>query len=313
MISNLVSNPLCSLEHLVHDTFVNHLNNFIISINATAQRSFVIQRQPEFEYEYHGSADVQPNKNIPEPMSGMQILTDMLLNETGTGVCTSIFSDQLSSLHYLLNLHGFLNFPECVQECKIMLAHHLLNGDCMQYGHLCQTIDKEKCPDCTACRTVSLGFSQSSDITKMVVNLATKASAAEMCTDKLLILADSIGPSENLCDKDKRNKHHKLIYSLQKFSGQTEYRASAETAPYDVFHDLLFGIEQCNSGTLRAILAHHHVAVNSKTKRKDMINLILQHISDGHCWKNVTVGLEQAACEDVKQKADTGFDVSDCE
>jgi len=56
----------------------------------------------------------------------------MLLKKTGTGVCTSIFSDQLSSLHYLLNLHGFLNFPECVRECKIM-QHTCLSHEMFPY------------------------------------------------------------------------------------------------------------------------------------------------------------------------------------
>ena len=100
----------------------------------------------------------------------------------------------------------------------------------------------------------------------------------------------------------KNNKRCNLINTLQDFSGQTEYRAAANTVSYD---DLLFGIERCNSGTLRAILAHHRIIIDSKTKQSDMTTSILTHISDGHCWKDSGAEQEHQACEDIKQTIDT--------
>ena len=128
-------------------TTLLYLNKFIISINETAQKSFVIQREQEIEYEYHGPIDdLSTSTSIPLPPTSEHILTDMLLKRTGT--CTSIFSDDLLKLHYLLKLYGFQDVSNCIRECKIMLSHHLLNGDCTQFDHLCQGNVQGKLPDC---------------------------------------------------------------------------------------------------------------------------------------------------------------------
>ena len=53
-----VANPLDCPEHHVHDTHIFNLNKFIITINETAQQSFVVHREHEIDYEYHGSSDM---------------------------------------------------------------------------------------------------------------------------------------------------------------------------------------------------------------------------------------------------------------
>lgn len=82
----LVTNPLQCLEHLVNDKHISHLNNFITSIDETAQTSFVIQSAEEFEYEYHGSTDEKHPINPLPALSGSDILKNMLVKGSGTGV-----------------------------------------------------------------------------------------------------------------------------------------------------------------------------------------------------------------------------------
>jgi hypothetical protein len=306
-----VTNPLLCLEHIVDDKHIFNLNKFITSIDETAQTSFVIQREEEFEYEYHGSADTEKPINPAPALLGSDILTDMLVKSTGTGIRTSMFSNQLTSLHYLLQLHGFSDLSNSVRECKIMLSHHLLNGDCLRFDHLCQTINHVKLPDQTACRILSNGFVHPFDMTQAIVKIVSNASSQEISMDNLLILADSIGLAEPL--KLSKNIRRDFIANLQKFAGQAEYRATNNPVSYDTFHDLLFGIERCNSGTLRAILCRHRITVDLKTKKNDMINLILTHISDGHCWNTSEIDEEKEACQNVQQTIEAGSSISDSE
>ena len=88
-----------------------------------------------------------------------------------------------------------------------MLAHHLINGDCLRYDHLCEvnTMAHDNLPDRTACCVVSFGFSQPPEITKTVVDIVSQASAKQISTDRLLILVDSIGVTDQFkCKESKR-------------------------------------------------------------------------------------------------------------
>ena len=237
----------------------------------------------------------------------------MFLHDTSTGVRSSVFTNDLKKLHYLLQLHGFSNLSHCVRECKIMLVHHLINGDCLRYDHLCKvnTLAHDKLPDRTACRVVSSGFSEPIEITKTIMDIIGQASAKQISTDRLLILVDSIGITEQFKCKESKCRH--LLKSLQKFVTQTEHRAASETVSYDAFHDLLLGIERCNAGTLKAIMARHRITVGPRTKRNEMINSILKHISDGHCWQKNAEGQQHPDCHSINQIISPHDGVSDRE
>jgi hypothetical protein len=297
------------------------LNKFITFIHETSQKSFVLLREHEYEYEDHGSAEpavhvtLNPDFILKGPPTGIDILADSLISNSGSGVRTSVFSENLTSLHYLLQLHGFSNTSSSVRECKIMLAHHLLNGDCLRFGHICESTSKSKVPDRTACRILSDGFSQPLDMTKAVVNIVVKASAKEFCNDRLLILTDAIGMTDKL--KLKRNIRRVLIHSLEEFCSRIGYRNVVSAPSADVFHDLFFGFERCNTGTLKAIMARHCIVTDEKIKikRDDMKKLILDHISNGHCLqqkKPQDTDLHEG-CKDVHSTVDRDCSVSDLE
>ena len=107
-----------------------------------------------------------------------------------------------------------------LSEYKIMLSHYLLNGDCVRHDHLCQSTNYTQHPDCTACRSVCQGFSEPQNLTKAIVNLVTKASAKEIPTDNLFVLANSISLAESL--KNSKDRCCDFVRTLQKFVGQIE-------------------------------------------------------------------------------------------
>ena len=73
--------------------------------------------------------------------NGLILLKDVLLRRFRTGVRASIFSDDPSQLQSILKLHGLSHGPNTIRQSKIMILQHLLNGDCMRYGHLCHNTE----------------------------------------------------------------------------------------------------------------------------------------------------------------------------
>ena len=191
-------------------------------------------------------------------------LKDILLGRMCAGIRASVFTNHLLQLQTSLKLHRFTHAPDSIRECKVMILHHLLNGDCMRYAHLCHNTEGAAHPDHTACQVLHHGFCDPQNFVEAIISIATMAKVTDMSTDNLLLMVESTGqtqlvrPCENLC--------RKLIQNLNKHCAHTRHCSMMHTPAFDVFHDLLNNFEQCNLATLMSVMGRHHISAPSHKK-----------------------------------------------
>ena len=221
------------------------------------------KRRPYVPYDYQGSSsctleDAAASLRSSEPdHTGMLLLQDILLKKKITGVRASVFTTEISQLQSILRLHGFSYLPDTVRQCKIVILQHLLNGDCMRYDHLCHSTGNTPRPDRTACRALSSGFSDAPDFVETLFNIVVAATALEIGTDDLLAMVESIGQAK--LDRPRKNFWRQLLQSLKTHCARTHHRSMGSAPGYDIFHDLLYGFEQCNTATLVSIMGRHRI------------------------------------------------------
>jgi hypothetical protein len=183
------------------------------------------------------------------------LLKDVLLRRFRTGVRASIFSDDPSQLQSILKIHGLSHGPSTIRQSKIMILQHLLNGDCMRYGHLCHNTEDTPRPDCTACRALSAGFSDPQNFIEGLLNIVTGATTQEIRTDNLLIMVESTGQPQ--LDRPHQNLRRQLLQRLKMHCAYTGHRVSMNTPAFDIFHDLLFGFKPHERDDFQAAVYSH--------------------------------------------------------
>ena len=182
--------------------------------------------------------------------TGMLLLRDVLLKQKITGVRASVFTDDFLQLQNILKLHGLSYVPDTIRHCRIIILQHLLNGDCMRYDHLCHSTESTTRPDRTACRALSVGFSDAQEFVEALCNIITAATALEISTGDLLVMVESIGQAQLDCPR--KNLRRQLLQSLKTHCAGTHHRSLGSTPTFDVFHDLLYGGRKSQEGILLA-------------------------------------------------------------
>lgn len=326
-----VTNPLTPSLYCIHDENINILNDFILLSRGnvsqmTAEKNErgegLFKRRAQVSTNYQGvsactlEAAASAQQSAAEEAgsrAAVGSLKDILLGRLCAGTRASVFTDHLLQLQTSLKLHGFTHAPDSVRECKVMVLHHLLNGDCMRYAHLCHNTEGAARPDRTACQVLRRGFCDPQDFVEAIVSIATTAKATDLSTDNLLLMVESTGQTQLV--RPRENLRRKLIQNLINHCTHTRHRSTMHTPAFDVFHDLLNNFEQCNSATLMSVMGRHRISAPSHKKltREDMKQAILTHILDGDCIMKST-GLPQihaenaqashVGCEDVQRTID---------
>jgi len=189
----------------------------------------------------------------------------------------------------------------------------------MQYDHLCHSTGNAAAPclDCTTCCILSISFSDAPEFIETLSNIIVVATAHEISTDDLLVMVESIGQAK--LDHPQKNLQWQLLQSLKTYCAHTHHHSMGSTPAFDIFHDLLYGFEQCNTATLVSIMGRHHITPpHTKLKHDDMKMAILTHILEGHCiinerdiFSNQQSHTPCPECEDVHHAIDPSSNIPD--
>jgi len=145
-----VTNPLTPSLYCIHDENINFLNDFILLScsnvsQMTAEKNEcgegLFKRRAQVSTNHQGvsacmlEAAASAQQSTAEEASShaaIGSLKDILLGRMCARTCASVFTNHLLQLQTSLKLHGFTHAPDSVRKCKVMILHHLLNGDCMR-------------------------------------------------------------------------------------------------------------------------------------------------------------------------------------
>jgi len=125
-----------------------------------------------------------------QSQSGHSILHDMFFSQRVTGIRASIFRCSEVHLRKLCSLHGLdISCPSNVRHLKLRLLYHIINGDC--FAQRCE--QSSPLPDHLACLCVAGTFPSAMSITSFVVGILKDSSPAQLSTEHLLLIVESLG------------------------------------------------------------------------------------------------------------------------
>ena len=206
----------------------------------------------------------------------------MFLSQHVTGIRALVFHCSEEQLRKLCLLHGLEVGHTCtVQDLKLRLLYHVLNGDCLTKH--CES--SRPSPDRTACLCIATGFSSSLDVTTFVVNLLKDSMPSVITTEDLLLVVQSTGDQSSY--KTRLSLRHRVLASLQTFTAHCHRRTQRDVATInqDPFGDLFMGFEDKRKAVLESVMNHHGLLINreSKLSSEGMRRAIVTHILSGHC------------------------------
>ena len=76
---------------------------------------------------------LQSLSDIDNEILGIDFLCNILFCQFSTGVCISIFSDDIDILRHSLSLHGVPSFNLTLNDCRYALIYHIFEGFCYDF------------------------------------------------------------------------------------------------------------------------------------------------------------------------------------
>ncbi|KIM71616.1 hypothetical protein PILCRDRAFT_93784 [Piloderma croceum F 1598] len=134
---------------------------------------------------------------------GTRVLEDILVRGSGSGVCTSVFTNDAKDLRSSAASHG-LSISTCsISECRLAFLKHLFTGECVSHSM----------HNFAACSVIASGFVTADKQANATISVILSADPHLISTKRLLTIAESLSINQVFQPQDAREK---VIETLNK-------------------------------------------------------------------------------------------------
>ncbi|KAJ3522430.1 hypothetical protein NMY22_g11894 [Coprinellus aureogranulatus] len=215
---------------------------------------------------------------VPD-LTGYDYCVATLFGDFDRGPGSSLFSEDLSVLRGLLDLHGIEHVGICftVQSCRALLVRHLFSGHCMMPA------PGQQIP--VACSKFSVGFDSWSALSKSLFELCASAPSDRLSTDRLHLLGTDLELSLSHGRSHYRQRLRRLFqYESTRFAPRT-HRSTEDYSDPSTF---LKAFRRHEVASLWDIARKHHVHIPVATATAfSLRRAILFHLASGECKHSI--------------------------